>query len=69
MSTRETGVTMPAPARSLTVDAVRRFIEDQVFSPGATGAVGIELEWFPLPRAAPELLHPSSLMYFPAAAP
>jgi glutamate--cysteine ligase len=47
---------MPAPAPTLTLDDVRRFVDDHVFeSPtggGAEGRVGIELEWIPVPRDA-----------------
>jgi glutamate--cysteine ligase len=38
---------MPSPARSLTHDAVRRFVHDHVFAPTPARQVGVELEWFP----------------------
>jgi glutamate--cysteine ligase len=45
---------MPAPAPTISLDDVRRFVEEHVFTPpegnGAEGRVGIELEWIPLPR-------------------
>ncbi len=44
---------MPAPTRSLTLDAVHEFVHDRIFAPGDAGSVGIELEWFPPPRTAP----------------
>jgi hypothetical protein len=47
---------MPAPTRSLTLDAVHEFVHDQIFTPGGAGRVGIELEWFPPPRTAPDTL-------------
>jgi glutamate--cysteine ligase len=52
----EDGLTMPAPTRSLTLDAVHQFIEERIFSPAGAGAVGIELEWFPPPRTTPDRL-------------
>jgi glutamate--cysteine ligase len=36
---------MPSPTRSLTVDDVRRFVDERVFTPGWDAKVGIELEW------------------------
>ena len=47
---------MPAPTRSLTLDAVHEFVHEQIFTPGGAGSVGIELEWFPPPRTAPDTL-------------
>jgi glutamate--cysteine ligase len=47
---------MPALSRSLTLDAVREFVDEQLFEPTGTGNVGIELEWFPLPRKSPSEL-------------
>ena len=47
---------MPAPTRSLTLDAVNQFIDEQVFAPAGAGTVGIELEWFPPPRSTPDSL-------------
>jgi glutamate--cysteine ligase len=45
---------MPAPTPTLSLDDVRRFVEEHVFTPpegsGAEGRVGIELEWIPVPR-------------------
>ena len=51
------GVAVPAPQRSLTLDSVARFVAEGVFAPTEPGTVGIELEWFPLPRVAPTDLH------------
>src|ERR1700716_252382 len=49
-----TPVVMPAPTPTLSLDDVRRFVEEHVFTPpegsGAEGRVGIELEWIPVPR-------------------
>ena len=36
---------MPAPTRCLTVDDVRRFVDERVFTPAWDAKVGIELEW------------------------
>jgi glutamate--cysteine ligase len=47
---------MPAPTRSLTLDAVHEFVHERIFTPGSTGNVGIELEWFPPPRTPPSRL-------------
>ena len=47
---------MPAPTRSLTLDAVHEFVHERIFTPGSAGNVGIELEWFPPPRTSPARL-------------
>ena len=47
---------MPAPTRSLTLDAVHEFVHERIFTPGGAGNVGIELEWFPPPRTPPSRL-------------
>ncbi len=45
---------MPAPTPTLSLDDVRRFVDEHVFTPpeghGAAGRVGIELEWIPVAR-------------------
>jgi glutamate--cysteine ligase len=56
---------MPAPAPTLSVDDVRRFVDEHVFRPpvggGAEGRVGIELEWIAVPRDGTTPLGPASL--------
>src|SRR5262245_40602239 len=54
---------MPGRTRSLTLVQARRFVAEHAFTapppvpPGnVTNGVGIELEWFPLPRRAPDTL-------------
>src|SRR5947207_12170843 len=45
---------MPSRTRSLTVDDVRAFVDERVFTPGWDAKVGIELEWVTrATRAAP----------------
>jgi glutamate--cysteine ligase len=53
---------MPSPARSLSHDAVRRFVHDHVFAPTPARQVGVELEWFPRTTVRPRrVLTPADL--------
>ncbi len=56
---------MPAPTPSISVDDVRRYVDDQVFRPpdgdGAEGRVGIELEWIVRGRDGSAPIPPESL--------
>ena len=65
---------MPAPTPTLSLDDVRRFVEEHVFTPpegdGAEGRVGIELEWIPVPRDGQDPPTPEALAaLLPAALP
>ncbi len=52
---------MPSPIRSLTVDAIRRFVSDETFAPRATGRVGVELEWVTVAHRPGQALEPDTL--------
>jgi glutamate--cysteine ligase len=65
---------MPAPNRTLSVDDVRRFVDEHVFPSadggGTGGRIGIELEWIPVPRDGGPTPSPETLAaLLPAALP
>src|SRR4051794_18925755 len=58
-------VVMPAPGPTISLDDVRRFVDECAFRPaeggGGDGRVGIELEWIAVPRAGNATLRPEAL--------